>query len=90
MLADKVPVPPSTPDSASLNTVSLPFSSSVAPLATLTVAVSARRSAAPRLSVPVLMLTVSAAEVPPSVTAPVLASVPAPRLASTAAPFCSV
>ena len=90
MLADKVPLPPSRPDSTSRNTVSSPFSSSVAPLATLRVAVSARRSALARLSVPPLTLTVLAAAVPANVAVPVLTSVPAPRLASTEAPSCSV
>ena len=68
---------------ARLPMVSLPPSASVAVGDTVTAAVLARRSALPRVSVPPVMLTVVAADVPFSATAPLLVSVPVPRLPST-------
>ena len=66
--------------------MSLPVKLSVAPLATVTVAVSAKRLAAPKLSVPLLTVTVLAPALPLSVLAPVDVKVPAPRLRSARPP----
>ena len=81
MAALSVPLPPSVPASARLPTVSLPVSVSVAPLATVTAAVSARRSAAASASVPALTFTVPAPALPDRLLAPVEVSAPVPRLA---------
>ena len=81
------PTPSRRPASVSVATVSAPASSSVAGPSTVTVAVSARRSAAARLRVPVLTTTWPAA-VPPRLLLPPTVRVPLPRLAlaSVAAP----
>jgi hypothetical protein len=75
-----VPVPFSVPDSARLPTVSLKAARSrIAPEATLSAALSARRSLPPSRSVPPLTLTVAAPEVPFSAEVPpAWVSVPEP------------
>ena len=66
-----VPLPPSVPARASAATVSSPVSVACAPLATLSVAVLARRSAAASDSVPASTKTA------PEASVPLRASVPA-------------
>ena len=80
------------PDSSSVSTVSLPFSTSVAPVPSLgpsivRMALSARRSGLPSVSVPPSTCTVVAAAVPSSRLLPVLVSAPVPRFASTVPPL---
>ena len=75
------------PVSARLPTVSSPVSASVAPLATVTAALSARRLAAPSVSVPLVTATVPAPALPLSRLAPVDVSAPAPRLALAVPPL---
>ena len=86
VMALRRPLPSSVPASARLPMLSSPFRRSVAPLATPTCAVSARRPAETRLSVPPLTCTVPAFAAPARVVLPLLASVPVPRSALTAAP----
>ena len=84
-----MPVPASVPLSVAVPTVSVNAAiSSVAPVATVTAAVSASRFDAPSDSVPPLIATVVAAAVPFSVEAPLAwVSVPPPRFAFTVAAF---
>ena len=84
--AFRVPVPVSMPAMSARVMVSSPPSCSVAPLATATVAVSARRLAAPSTRVPLFTATSPAAALPASVLLPVLTSRPAPRLAMALPP----
>ena len=86
VVALRRPLPASVPASVRLPMPSSPFRRSVAPLATVSCALSARRPAEARFSVPPLTCTVPAPAVPASVVLPLLASVPAPRLALTVAP----
>ena len=85
------PTPSRWPASTRLATVSAPVSRSVAGPSTVTVAASARRSAAVRLKVP-LLTTTSPAALPPRLLLPLTVSVPLPRFAPTsvAAPALKV
>ena len=89
-MAESVPVPPSTalPFMVRLPTISLKAPmAKVAPLATVTAAALASRFDAPRVSVPLLTLTVPAPALPFSATAPPTVSAPGPRSAFTVPPL---
>ncbi len=85
-----VPVPPKVPAKVRVATVSLPPRASVAPAATLTLAVLARTLAPPRLSVPLATVTVSAPATPRMLLLPVEVSAPTPSASEDTVPLLSV